>query len=110
MNPEEPSSPDTSRSREELKRRRARRKWAAALRYDPESDRAPRLTAKGAGVLAEKIIALAREHGVHVHEDPDLVGALSLLEVNTEVPEDLYKAVAEVLAFLYRLNREKGGL
>jgi len=106
----EKEQPDPLRPRRDLARRRAGRKWAAALRYDPESDRAPKLTAKGAGVLAEKIIALAREHGIHIHEDPDLAGALSLLEVNTEIPEDLYRAVAEVLAFLYRLNRGQGGL
>lgn len=106
----EKEPPDPPRSRRDLARRRARRKWAVSLRYDPESDRAPRITARGAGALAEKIIALAREHGVHIHEDPDLAGALSLLEVNTEIPEDLYRAVAEVLAFLYRLNRNKGRL
>ncbi|HOQ91151.1 MAG TPA: EscU/YscU/HrcU family type III secretion system export apparatus switch protein [Candidatus Hydrogenedentes bacterium] len=109
MPPANPSQ-DPNPERRNLIRRRSGRKWAAALRYDPETDRAPRLTAKGAGALAEKILAIAREHGIYVHEDPDLVGALSLLEVNAEIPEELYRAVAEILAFLYRINAEQGRL
>ena len=83
------------------------RRRAVALRYDTQQDHAPRVTAKGAGLLAERIVSLAREHGVPVHEDPDLVTLLSKLDVNAEIPEDLYKAVAEVLAFIYRLNKRR---
>lgn len=79
-------------------------KRAVALRYDQSSEAAPRVVAKGERLTAEKIIALAEEHGVHVHEDPDLVAVLSKLDVNAEIPEELYRAVAEVLAFVYRLN------
>ena len=78
---------------------------AVALRYDETQDRAPKLVAKGKGLLAEQIIALAREHQVHVQEDRDLVAALSVLEVNAEIPEALYRAVAEVLAFVYQVNQ-----
>lgn len=81
------------------------RKRAVALRYNPGADSAPRLVAKGRGHLAERIIALAREHGVPVQEDPDLVELLAVIEVGELVPEELYGAVAEILAFLYRLNR-----
>ncbi len=85
----------------------ARRK-AVALRYDAEKEAAPKVVAKGAGLRAERIIEIAREHGVHIHEDPDLVTFLSRLDVDTEIPEDLYRAVAEVLAFVYRLNQRLG--
>ncbi|MBI2435630.1 MAG: EscU/YscU/HrcU family type III secretion system export apparatus switch protein [Candidatus Hydrogenedentes bacterium] len=84
----------------ELQKRRA-----VALRYNQEQDSAPKLIAKGRGLLAERIIALAREHHIHIQEDPDLVAVLSTLDLNTEIPEDLYRAVAEVLAFVYRLNQ-----
>ncbi|MBI3118850.1 MAG: EscU/YscU/HrcU family type III secretion system export apparatus switch protein [Candidatus Hydrogenedentes bacterium] len=84
----------------ELQKRRA-----VALRYNQEQDSAPKLIAKGRGLLAERIIALAREHHINIQEDPDLVAVLSTLDLNTEIPEDLYRAVAEVLAFVYRLNQ-----
>ncbi len=81
------------------------RRRAVALRYRAESEAAPRVVAKGSGLLAERILELAREHKIHVHEDPDLVEVLAKLEVDAEIPESLYRAVAEVLAFVYRLNR-----
>lgn len=84
------------------------RKSAVALGYDASSDEAPRVAAKGSGLLAERILELAREHGVPVHDDPDLVALLSELELGTEIPENLYRAVAEVLAFVYRLNDAAG--
>ncbi|MCC6145780.1 MAG: EscU/YscU/HrcU family type III secretion system export apparatus switch protein [Candidatus Hydrogenedentes bacterium] len=83
---------------------KARRK-AIALRYNQDQEQAPKVVAKGIGKLADRIIEVAREHKVHVHEDAALVGLLSTLELNTEIPEDLYRAVAEVLAFVYRLEK-----
>jgi flagellar biosynthesis protein len=80
---------------------------AAALRYDAGRDRAPRLTARGAGRIAEKIKALAREHQVPLMEDANLVQILEKLDVDTEIPTELYQAVAEVLAFVYRMNAMK---
>jgi len=77
---------------------------AVALRYDRAKEGAPRLVAKGRGQVAENIIALAREHGVPLHEDANLAATLSALDLETEIPPELYRAVAEVLAFLYRLN------
>ena len=81
---------------------------AVALKYEPGKNNAPRVTAKGKGLLAERIIELAREQGVPITEDPDLVGALIQLDFDEEIPPDLYKAVAEILAFAYRMNRLKG--
>lgn len=83
----------------------ARRK-AVALGYDQSADAAPRVTAKGSGLVAERILELARESGVPVHEDPDLMTLLAELDVGVEIPENLYRAVAEVLAFVYRLNQK----
>ncbi len=77
---------------------------AAALRYDPNRDAAPKVVAKGRGHVAEAITAIAREHHVPVHADPNLVEVLEALDVELEVPPALYRAVAEVLAFVYRLN------
>ena len=81
------------------------REKAVALHYEAGHDRAPRVTAKGQGLLAQRIIDIAREHGVRIHEDPDLVALLSKLDVEAEIPDELYRAVAEVLAFVYRLNQ-----
>lgn len=81
-------------------------KKAVALKYQDKS-RAPLVSAKGQGHVAEAIIDKAREHGVAIHEDPDLVVALSALEIDQEIPEELYQAVAEVLAFLYKQNALK---
>ena len=77
---------------------------AVALKYDKENDAAPRITAKGRGFVAEKIIETARAHNVPLHEDKNLVQVLEALDLETEIPEELYRAVAEVLAFIYRLN------
>lgn len=84
---------------------RERRRKAVALRYDAQRDAAPRVVAKGAGLLADRILEVAREHGVHVHEDSGMVEVLARVQVESPVPEELYRAVAEVLAFVYRLDR-----
>ncbi len=84
---------------------------AAALKYDGKRDSAPRVTAKGSGVIAEKIIELAKKHKVPVKEDPALAQILSRLDIDEQIPPELYKAVAEILAFVYSLNeryREQG--
>ena len=78
---------------------------ATALGYDPKRDDAPRLIAKGAGHLAEKIIRIAKEHDIPVKEDSDLVEALMLLDLEEAIPPELYKAVAEILAFIYTMNQ-----
>ena len=83
---------------------RPTRHKAVALRYDEERAATPRVVARGAGVLAEEIVALAERHGVETHENPELVDALSRVDVDAPIPEELFVAVAEVLAFVYRLD------
>lgn len=80
-------------------------KRAVALRYDPASDRAPRVVAKGKGVIAEQILAMARKNAVPVREDPTLVSVLSRLKLDQEIPPEVYRAVAAILAFLNRVNK-----
>ena len=79
-------------------------KKAVALKYDREKDTAPRVTAKGAGLIADKILELAEKEGIPITEDPDLVTVLAQLDFNDEIPPELYHAVAEILAFAYRIN------
>ncbi len=81
-------------------------KAAAALQYKPRKDSAPRLVAKGKGWMAEKIIQTAREHNIPLKEDPHLVEILSTLDLYEEIPPDLYKAVAEILIFIYKMNNK----
>ena len=81
-------------------------KKSVAVKYEPSKDRAPRVTAKGTGRIAERIIEIAVKEGVPIKEDPDLVGALVQLDFQEEIPPELYRAIAEILAFAYRLNRK----
>ncbi|MCZ8182997.1 MAG: EscU/YscU/HrcU family type III secretion system export apparatus switch protein [Beijerinckiaceae bacterium] len=86
-------------------------KIAVALKYD-FGDGAPVVTAKGRGDVAEKILETAREHDVAIEQNPILAEALSRIELDTEIPIPLYKAVAEVIGFLLRtgqLNRPAPG-
>lgn len=78
---------------------------AAALRYDKDRENAPRLVAKGSGHMAERIIELARAHGITIYEDKDLIELLSKIELYQTVPVQLYQVIAEVLAFVYRINK-----
>ncbi len=78
---------------------------AAALRYAQGKDAAPRLVAKGRGLVADRILEIARRHGIPIREDRELVQVLASLDLYQEIPPDLYKAVAEILAFLYALNK-----
>lgn len=84
--------------------KKEKRQEAVALKYDQSKDRAPRIAAKGKGEIAERIIAIAREHGIPVREDPDMVEVLSRVEIDHEIPPRFYKAVAEILSFIYRVN------
>lgn len=77
---------------------------AVALKYEKEKDAAPRIVAKGRGFVAQKIIETARAHAVPLYEDKNLVQVLEALDLETEIPPELYRAVAEVLALIYRLN------
>ena len=77
-------------------------KRAVAIEYSGEVGAAPRVTAKGEGALAEQIIAIAEEAGVPIEDDPLLAVALSQVELDEEIPPELYKAVAEVISFVLR--------
>ena len=80
---------------------------AVALKYNREKNNAPKVIAKGRGEMAEKIIEIAKTHHLPLYEDKNLVSILEALEVESEIPPELYRAVAEVLAFIYRLNGKK---
>ena len=87
--------------------KQSRRKKAVALRYRPNKDIAPKVAAKGTGRIAERIIEIARQHGIPVKDDPDLIEVLSKLDIEEEIPPSVYIAVAELLAFVYSINRKK---
>ena len=77
---------------------------AVALRYESEDDRAPQVVAKGEGLIAEKIIAAAQQHGVPLLRDPVSGQLLGQVDIGTEIPSDFYQIVAEILAFVYQLE------
>jgi flagellar biosynthesis protein len=77
---------------------------AAALKYDTRKDAAPKVIAKGQGIIADKIIELAKKNNVPIKSDPGLVQILSKLDIDEQIPTELYKAVAEILAFVYSAN------
>ena len=81
---------------------------AVALRYDAQDNVAPLVTAKGKGLNADRIVEIARQHNVPIHQDRNLVQILSTLDLNQEIPEHVYAAVAEILAFLYRTGKTAG--
>jgi flagellar biosynthesis protein len=82
---------------------------AAALRYDQTEMQAPALVAKGRGLVADRILEIAREHGIPIHRDPALVEVLSRLDIEQQIPPQLYLVVAELLAFIYRAQLSHGG-
>jgi flagellar biosynthesis protein len=83
------------------------RRSAAALHYSHGTGGPPTLVAKGEGFVAEKILATAQQHGVPIHHDPALVGALSRLDLGEQIPSELFSAVATVIAFIYRLKQQQ---
>jgi len=91
-------------------KQKSRKNSAVSLKYRHESDSAPRVTAKGKGKIAEKIIKIAKEHDIYIHEDPDLIEVLSQLDINDKIPPDLYLVVAELLAFVYSLNNKMSSI
>jgi flagellar biosynthesis protein len=79
-------------------------KLAVALKYERGVDAAPVLAAKGKGYIAEKIIELAKAHGIEVRKDEDLVAVLAKLDVDMPIPVEAYVAVAEILSYIYKAN------
>lgn len=80
---------------------------AVALRYRPKEDQAPKVVGKGRGYVAEKILEIARAHNIPIREDKNLLQVLSRLDLDEEIPPELYRAVAEILAFIYRLSNRQ---
>lgn len=84
-------------------------KLAAAIKYDAKNNAAPVLVARGQGSIAEEIIRIAEENDVPLYQDASLAKLLSTLELETEIPPELYSVVAEVLAFVYKLEQKRKG-
>lgn len=85
----------------------AKRPQAVALGYDAAKDEAPRVLASGEGLVAERILAIAAEHGIPIREDAMLTAALATVDLDTTIPPELYSVVAEVLAYVYRVKGHK---
>ena len=83
----------------------ASRKKAIALKYRDTKQDAPIVVAKGYGSIAEKIVEIAKKNGIHIHQDADMVEVLSKVDIGDRIPEHLYRAIAEILAFVYKLNK-----
>lgn len=80
---------------------------AVALSYQSNSQ-APQVSAKGTGITANKILELANEHNIPIQQDESLVNLLMTIEINNQIPESLYQVVAEIFAYLYKLDQLKG--
>jgi flagellar biosynthesis protein len=80
------------------------REKAVALKYRAEEDRAPKVVAKGEGRVAQAIKEAAAKHGVPIRRDDDLIELLAQVDIDREIPAELYAAVAEVLSWIYRAN------
>ena len=96
-----------------LRRKKPRaspRQIAVALGYEADRDASPRVLAKGQGLVAKRIMELARENNIPVREDSDLVQTLAQLDLGEFIPSELYPAVAEVLAYIYRENQRRGAM
>jgi len=81
---------------------------AIALSYQQANNTAPKVVAKGSGFVAEKILTTAKQHGVPVYQNKTLVSMLMAVELDREIPPELYQAVAEVLAYIYRIDQKIG--
>jgi len=88
---------------------RTPRQKAVALRYAPDERMAPHIVAAGEGEIAKQILEIADLHDVPVYEQPEVVEALVKLEVGTEIPPEFYRTVAEILAFVYSIDRKWEG-
>ena len=85
-------------------------KKAVALKYDKSKNEAPHVAAKGKGWLADKIIAIATEHDIPIKSDADLVEILEKVEIDQEIPLEVYTVVAEIFAYLYKTNKTNEGV
>ncbi|BBB93209.1 MAG TPA: EscU/YscU/HrcU family type III secretion system export apparatus switch protein [Methylomusa anaerophila] len=83
-------------------------KKAIAIRYKEDQERAPRVIAKGAGFIAEQILDAAKQNAIPVYQNKTLTGMLMAVELDREIPPELYQAVAEVLAYIYYVDQKVG--
>jgi flagellar biosynthesis protein len=81
------------------------KRTAIAVRYDVETDKAPLILASGRGAVADEILRIAEENKVPLYENRELANMLAKLEIDTEIPSQLYVLVAEVLFFVYKLDK-----
>ncbi|ETT85840.1 EscU/YscU/HrcU family type III secretion system export apparatus switch protein [Viridibacillus sp. FSL R5-0477] len=88
-----------------VEKQQLERKEAVALSFNPGGFEAPKVIAKGKGKIAENILEQAKDNNIPIQEDPSLVQLLGQLDLNESIPEELYQAVAEVFAFIYRLDK-----
>lgn len=84
-------------------------KLAVALKYEDEGQEAPIIIAFGRGEIAEKIIQMAQKEQVPVYEDPSLAQVLGSLEMGTEIPPELYQAVAQIITFVWQMDKKYSG-
>jgi flagellar biosynthesis protein len=82
---------------------------AVALGYEPGKDDAPRVLASGKGLIAEEILSIARKNGIPIQDDPILTAALMEIDINKTIPPELYRVVAEVLSYIYRIQKKTSG-
>jgi flagellar biosynthesis protein len=92
----------------DFRKGREKRPAAAALQWDPLSSEPPEVLAVGRGITAETIVRIAQERGIPLYEDAGLVEALARLNVSEHIPRELYSVVAEVLAYVYRIDAAAG--
>lgn len=81
-----------------------KRTVAAALEYDEQSGKTPKVTAAGYGAIAEKILDMAFASGIKVRQDADLAEMLAAIDIDSEIPPEAFAAVAEILSYIYELN------
>ncbi|MDD4600443.1 hypothetical protein SDC9_05959 [bioreactor metagenome] len=80
-------------------------KQAIALNYNNEKNAAPKVIAKGAGYIADKILASAKQNSIPVYQNKTLTSMLMAVDIDREIPPELYQAVAEILAYVYRVDQ-----
>lgn len=90
----------------DFRKRGSRRPAAAALHYDPVGSEPPQVLAAGSGEMAQEIVRIANEHGIPLYEDAGLAQALARIDICERIPRELYTVVAEVLAYVYRVDAQ----
>ncbi len=95
----------TEKKHADIKKEKSER--AVAMRYDKKKESAPRVIAVGRGNIARKIIDIAKSHNIPLYRDADLLEVLSKIDIGKQIPVKLYRAIAEILVFVYSLNKKR---